>query len=56
MSATTALRVERLKHQHAAARRRLRPAVEQFQQANGYAPPYWELLPLARKAIQPPQT
>jgi len=56
MSATTALRVERFKQQHAIARERLHQAVERFQQANGYVPPYWELLKLARTVIQPPQT
>ena len=52
MSATTALRVSQFKRQHAAARERLQQSLEQFQQRNGYVPPDWELLALARRAIQ----
>lgn len=52
MSATTALRVSQFKRQHAAARERLQQSLEQFQQGNGYVPPDWELLALARRAIQ----
>lgn len=52
MSATTALRVDRLKARHAAARDRLKQAAAQFQSANGYVAPYWELVRLARKAIE----
>jgi len=52
MSATTALRVERFKAEHEKARHRLKEAAAQFQKANGYVPPYWELSKLARVAIQ----
>ena len=52
MSATTALRVEEFKKRHAVARERLKQAAAEFQKAKGYAPPYWELLQLAREAIQ----
>jgi len=50
MSATTALRVQHLTAQHAAIKSRVFIAVEKFQAANGYVPPYWELLRLARQA------
>lgn len=52
MSATTALRVEEFKKRHAVARERLKQAAAEFQKTKGYAPPYWELLLLAREAIQ----
>ena len=50
MSATTALRVERLKQNHAALRARLLERVEKFRIERGYSPPYWELVRLAREA------
>ena len=50
MSATPALRVERLKQNHAALRARLLERVEKFKAERGYMPPYWELLRLAREA------
>ena len=50
MSATTALRVERLKQNHAALRARLLERVEKFKAERGYMPPYWELRRLAREA------
>ena len=50
MSATTALRVDRLKTNHAALRVRLLERVEKFKAERGYVPPYWELLRLAREA------
>jgi hypothetical protein len=52
MSATTALRVRQFKARHAAARKRLQQAAMEFKQTNGYAPPYWELLRMARAAIR----
>lgn len=52
MSATTALRVDRLKARHAIARERLQEAAAQFQSANGYVAPYWELVRLAPEAIE----
>lgn len=50
MSATTALRVDRLKQTHAAIVARIMPAAEQFRAERGYVPPYWELVRLAREA------
>jgi hypothetical protein len=50
MSATTALRVDRLKTNHATLRARLLERVEKFQADRGYVPPYWELVRLARDA------
>jgi hypothetical protein len=52
MSATTALRVEAFKQRHAEAREQLRQAAAAFQKTKGYAPPYWELLLLAREVSQ----
>jgi hypothetical protein len=55
MSATTALRVDRLKQDHAAIVARVMTAAEVFRTERGYAPPYWELVRLAREArTQPP--
>jgi hypothetical protein len=50
MSAATALRVQRLKANHADLRARLIEKVEKFKVQPGYVPPYWELLRLAREA------
>ena len=50
MSATTALRVDRLKTNHATLRARLMERVEKFKTERGYVPPYWELVRLARLA------
>jgi hypothetical protein len=50
MSATTALRVQQLTAKHAAVKTRVLNAVAEFKAANGYVPPYWELLRLARQA------
>jgi len=54
MSATTALRVDRLKTNHAALRARLLERVEKFKTERGYVPPYWELVRLAREAQAQP--
>lgn len=51
MSAATALRVERLKASHAAGVERLIEKADEFQVGHGYAPPYWELIRLAREAL-----
>lgn len=48
MSATTALRVQRLKKQHAAIRARVLQQAEAFKNGHGYTPPYRELVRLAR--------
>lgn len=50
MSATTALRVDRLKANHATLRAHLLERVEKFKADRGYVPPYWELVRLAREA------
>ncbi len=51
MSATTALRVERLTANHAAIAARLLEKAEAFKAGRGYVPPYWELVRLAREAL-----
>jgi hypothetical protein len=50
MSAATALRVQRLKSNHAAIKVRLLEKAEKFKAERGYQPPYWELVRLAREA------
>jgi hypothetical protein len=50
MSATTALRVDWLKENHAAIAARVRESAEKFKTERGYVPPYWELLRMAREA------
>jgi len=52
MSAATALRVQRLKANHAALAARLREKAEKFKAERGYVPPYWELVRLAREAAR----
>jgi hypothetical protein len=54
MSAATALRVQRLKANHAALAARLREKAAQFKAERGYVPPYWELVRLAREAQKEP--
>ncbi len=50
MSATTALRVRWLSARHAAIRARVSASVERFRRRQGYTPPYWELVAMARAA------
>jgi len=50
MSATTALRVDRFKDQHALIREKVLAGAAEFRQHKGYVPPYWELLRMARAA------
>jgi hypothetical protein len=50
MSATTALRVQKLKADHAAGKAHVLAAVGKFKSEQGYVPPYWELLRFAREA------
>jgi hypothetical protein len=50
MSATTALRVQKLKANHADLAARLLEKIEKFKAERGYVPPYWELVRLAGKA------
>lgn len=53
MSATTALRVKQLTTDHAAIKSRVLKQAESFQSEQGYAPPYWELMRMAREANDP---
>jgi len=50
MSPATALRVDRLKQNHAALRMRVLERSEKFKAERGYVPPYWELTIFAREA------
>ena len=50
MSATAALRVDRLARRHEQMVSGVRARVEQFRSENGYTPPYWELVRMARDA------
>lgn len=49
MSATTALRVNRLTANHARMKSGVLEKVAAFNSAQGYAPPYWELVRMARE-------
>ncbi|MDQ7786570.1 MAG: YiiX/YebB-like N1pC/P60 family cysteine hydrolase [Thermodesulfovibrionales bacterium] len=50
MSATTALRTQYYDKKHEAIKERLSFKADQFKADHGYAPPYWELVTLARTA------
>jgi hypothetical protein len=50
MSATAALRTQDYDKRHEAIKERLSLKAEQFKTDHGYAPPYWELVKLARTA------
>jgi hypothetical protein len=50
MSALSALKHDSYATRHAAIKSGMTKGVEQFQQQHGFAPPYWELLRLARIA------
>lgn len=50
MSASAALRSEELRTRHEALRARVLDRAAAFRAERGYAPPYWELLRLAREA------
>lgn len=52
MSATIALRATWLADTHAALRSELMRAVARFRDTHAYAPPYWELVAMARAAAQ----
>ena len=52
MSATTALRVQKLSADHAAAKARLLEGAEKFKAEHGYTPPYWALVSIARGATE----
>jgi hypothetical protein len=50
MTATAALRNKWFSRLHRRTIERLLVLAQQFQQKNGYSPPYWELVKLARQA------
>jgi hypothetical protein len=50
MSTTAALRTQYYDKQHGAIKERLTLKADKFKAENGYAPPYWELVKLARVA------
>jgi Permuted papain-like amidase enzyme, YaeF/YiiX, C92 family len=50
MSATTALRVKKYRNDHTAIANVVLRSSEQFRNKSGYAPPYWELVNMAREA------
>jgi hypothetical protein len=50
MSATAALRTQYYDKRHGAIKERLSLKADQFKADHGYAPPYWQLVKLARKA------
>ena len=52
MSATTALRVKKYRHDHAVLAERVLALAEEFKKSKGYTPPYWELIKLATRARQ----
>ncbi|MCX6831839.1 MAG: YiiX/YebB-like N1pC/P60 family cysteine hydrolase [candidate division Zixibacteria bacterium] len=51
MDATAALRNDWFSKLHVRLKKRVLVLVDQFRQENGYMPPYWELVKLARKGI-----
>lgn len=51
MTATAALQNKRFSRLHRDTVKELRARAHQFRQKNGYSPPYWELIKLARQAI-----
>ncbi|MGA1864549.1 MAG: YiiX/YebB-like N1pC/P60 family cysteine hydrolase [bacterium] len=50
MSATTALRVRDFSRMHGTIKERVLIAAEKFKERNGYIPPYWEMVKMARNA------
>lgn len=51
MDAAAALRNSRFSKRHALITERLLPMIEASRKQNGYLPPYWEMIKLARKAM-----
>jgi hypothetical protein len=51
MTATAALKNVWFTHRHAAIRSVLENLAADFENQNGYRPPYWELVRLARQAV-----
>lgn len=52
MSATAALRSDHFSKTHLVLKEKCLRAAAQFEQENGYRPPYWELVQLARAALR----
>jgi hypothetical protein len=52
MSATRALRAQWLEARHASMKDGVKARVASFRQDKGYTPPYWELVAMARAALQ----
>ncbi len=50
MSATVAARVLALNHRHQAIKTRVLALAEEFQRREGYRPPEWQLLRMAKQA------
>lgn len=50
MSATAALKNDAFSTKHHQIRELLKTKIEMFEKTNGYRPPYWQILPLAREA------
>jgi hypothetical protein len=50
MSATVALRVKKYRNDHTEIANRLLQLADEFKLANGYTPPYWELIKLGHRA------
>jgi hypothetical protein len=53
MTATSALRVEKFRKDHAARVTRVLQNAEEFKNTKGYIPPFWELITMARKTREP---
>ena len=53
MSATAALRNKWFTSRHREVKENLLILADEFRRANGYCPPYWELIKLARQAYSP---
>jgi hypothetical protein len=50
MTATVALRADALRARHGVIEREMEPRIAEFREQTGYAPPYWRLVDIARKA------
>ena len=51
LSATVAARFQTLQYRHAAIRKRVLALAEEFQRREGYTPPEWQLLRMAKQAL-----
>lgn len=52
MSATVAARFYTLARRHAAIKQRVLVLAEEFQSRKGYRPPEWQLLQMAKEALE----